>query len=67
MKTDINIPRIDDDAPLPPFEQRVTGQIDWIRYYVANVEARLSARISALLAVVIVISFLLGVLFALVL
>ena len=64
MKTDINIPRIDDDAPLPPFEERVSGQIDWIRYYIASMESRLSSRIAALTVALATLSFLVGVLFA---
>lgn len=67
MKNDINIPRLDDGAPLPPFEERVASQIDWIRFYVATMERRLSSRISSLLVSTVVIAFLLGVLFALVL
>lgn len=67
MKTDINIPRLDDNAPLPPFEERVSGQIDWIRYYIATTESRLSAGIAALTAAVVVLSFVVGVLCAFVL
>ena len=62
---DINIPHLDDNAPLPPFEERVAGQIDWIRFYVATAEQRLSSRISALFVSVVVIAFCVGVLFAL--
>ena len=61
---DINAPRLDDDAPLPPFEERVSNQIDWIRYYIATTEARLSSRIAALAVAVVALSFAVGVLFA---
>lgn len=61
---DINIPRLEDDAPLPPFEERVAGQIDWIRYYIATTEARLSSRIAALTVAVVALSFAVGALTA---
>lgn len=66
---DINIPRLEDPAAdeLPPFEQRVSNQIDWIRYYVATTEARLSSRISALTVAVFALGAAVGFLFGLIL
>lgn len=66
VKTDINVPRIDDprNEDIPPFEERVSNQIDWIRYYVANMDARLSARVSALTVAVFGLGVAVGFLFA---
>lgn len=63
---DINVPRLDDprNEDFPPFEERVSNQIDWIRYYVASMDARLSARISALTVAVFILGAVVGFLFA---
>lgn len=61
---DINIPRLDDNAPLPPFKEHVSNQIDWIRFYVASMEARLSTKIAVLTFVIVVVAFAVGFLFA---
>lgn len=66
-KNDINIPRFDpeeESPPLPPFERRVAGQIDWIRYYIAQTESSLRTQIGFLWFLVIVLCFAVGFLFA---
>lgn len=67
MKKDINIPKIDmnEESPqLPPFVEKVTGQIDWIRYYIATTESALRTKINVIWIVVLVLCFIVGFLFA---
>lgn len=67
MKKDINIPKFDvneESPPLPPFVEKVTGQIDWIRYYIATTESALRTKINIVWVVVLVLCFMVGFLFA---
>lgn len=67
MKKDINIPKFDvneESPPLPPFVEKVTGQIDWIRYYIATTESALRTKINIVWIVVLVLCFMVGFLFA---
>lgn len=67
MKKDINIPKFDvnEESPtLPPFVEKVAGQIDWIRYYIATTESALRTKINIVWIVVLVLCFMVGFLFA---
>lgn len=67
MKKDINIPKFDvnEESPtLPPFVEKVAGQIDWIRYYIATTESALRTKINIVWVVVLVLCFMVGFLFA---
>lgn len=67
MKKDINIPKFDvneESPPLPPFVEKVTGQIDWIRYCIATTESALRTKINIVWIVVLVLCFMVGFLFA---
>ena len=67
MKKDINIPEFGPDEespPLPPFVEKVTGQIDWIRYYIATTESALRTKINVVWIVVLVLCCMVGYLFA---